>query len=87
MVVVLGLGAGALGVRSMANDGAVTVAPEAAGDACCPPASAKPKENCGPEGCTQPPARSKTACCAPEWDVAFVSLAGKETRTLSPQLG
>ena len=72
VVVVLGLGAGALGVRSLANDAAEPVALEAGGDACCPPASPKVEESCGPEGCAETLARPKTACCAPEWDVASV---------------
>lgn len=73
VVVVLGLGAGALGVRSLAHDGsAETSVPQAAGDACCPPAAPAAGESCGPEGCAETPARPKTACCAPEWDVASV---------------
>ena len=73
VVVVLGLGAGALGVRSLANDGAAEAqTPEAKGNACCPPTAPAEGDNCGPEGCTETPARPKTACCAPEWDVASV---------------
>lgn len=75
VVVALGLGAGALGVRSLANDAAEPVALDAAGDACCPPASPKVEESCDTDGCTETPARAKTACCAPEWDVASVDSA------------